>query len=688
MKRAVPVRPAYRYTYYDKLRGVDFSKDMTEVHRRRSPDMLNLISDNGGNPVKRLGWRKVNSLGCGKIHNLFIHTEEIAGVDEQVKYVTSETGVYSCRTLADGTDEVNHLIALNLVQSAGFFVNNNNNHGTDLYTIYNGNIYKLTYSTAENLVLTGNVKIPEVSISRNPDGTGGVSLEAVNLLSSKWTFSFLGNEEATEYSLYPEKIADYNYIVADTIKVEVMNADGVFEELEKTTDWTHGTAEQKTGMDLDGTFKEFNVCKPKITFTVSHAPIVTGQDNVRITFEPFDTSSMQGHCKGLYREGRSDLLSTRATRAYGYGTTDRTFAVGGRTGNKVYYSDVADPTFFPDNNYIVVGQDNNHIVGMHRYQSALVLLKGDKSKEPAMYFVNGQNFEGNTVFSVKSNESGEGAASAKTLALLGDEPLFLTKNGVLAITNIYATSESTIRNRSYFVDKRLTREPNLETAASAVWQRYYILCVNGHAYVLDGRNKSSETNNTTNYSYECYYWENIPATCFDVFHNELYFGTADGYICKFNSDVKNRTAYCDDGTLVSGVETLSLDGGVAIPCRWSTMLDDDGMPQYFKTLNKKGTLLTILPYERTSAEVTLITDGEREIKAATFYADIQTWDVVDFERFTFSVNETAQDDFFRKKAKKYKRLQIVVENNAIYEPFGILKITKTFTVNNFSKNRG
>lgn len=96
----------------------------------------------------------------------------------------------------------------------------------------------------------------------------------------------------------------------------------------------------------------------------------------------------------------------------------------------------------------------------------------------------------------------------------------------------------------------------------------------------------------------------------------------------------------------------------------------------------------MLPYDRTSAEVTLIADGERENKLGIFYADIFSWDPVDFERFTFSSNETAQDDFFNKKVKKYKRLQIVVENNTIYEPFGILKITKTYTVGNFSKNRG
>ncbi|MBQ5476870.1 MAG: hypothetical protein IIT64_03625, partial [Bacteroidaceae bacterium] len=43
------------------LLGVDFQADQTQVDRKRSPDMVNMISDFGGNPVKRDGFRKVGS---------------------------------------------------------------------------------------------------------------------------------------------------------------------------------------------------------------------------------------------------------------------------------------------------------------------------------------------------------------------------------------------------------------------------------------------------------------------------------------------------------------------------------------------------------------------------------------------------------------------------------------------------
>lgn len=238
------------------------------------------------------------------------------------------------------------------------------------------------------------------------------------------------------------------------------------------------------------------------------------------------------------------------------------------------------------------------------------------------------------------------------------------------------------------LDKKLLKEPNLDKAVAVQWNRYYILCVNSHCYVLDGRSKANDKNNNTDFLYEGYYWEDVPAVCFANIENELFFGTSDGRICKFNSDVPNITAYCDNGTATIGdAGEILLTDGKAIKCVWSTPLDDDNYPQYFKTLNKKGTLLTLMPYDRTSVKVRIIKDGIEAAALETETFDIFNWTLIDFSRFTFNGNTTAQNDYFNKKIKKYVRLQIILENEGIYEPFGILGITKTYSVGNFSKNR-
>lgn len=692
MKLSVPSQPTYKYTYYEGLKGADFSRDRTEVNRRRSPDMLNLISDNGGNPIKRRGWRKMVSVsGAGKIEKILLHKES-NGI---VKYLIAAKGIYAVYE-ENGTETSKQLVAYDALECADLFM-----YDDVVYSFANGNLYRFKNLASENLLNSEKVKIPEVSISRNPDGTGGATLEGINLLTPKRTYSFLGDDTSKEYSLVPEKLKTsdfYKYIVADSIKVEVMNSDGAFETKVKDTDYTIGETTTLKGKNVLGQVVDFVVCAPKITFKEVHDAVITGQDNVKITFENFDATEDHKEkindvetviYKGQYKEAREDLLKTSITKAYGYSTTDRIFAVGGVNKNRVYYTGIDEPTYWPDNNYFVAGQDGNDIVGLHTYSSYLAVIKGDTNTETTVYLAYGQTLASETYFAVKPTMGGAGGIAPKTFATLGDDPLFLTRDGIFAITNVFATTDNVLRNRSYYIDKKLIEEENLEQACAIVWRRYYILCVNSHCYVLDGRQKSTDNNNTTNYSYECYYWENVPATCFSVYENELWFGTGDGNLCKFNTDVDNETAYCDDGELtISGTGEYVMMGGRAITCRWSTPLDDDGIPQYFKTLNKKGSLITLLPYNRTSAKLTLIADGVREYPLGIFYADIHSWELIDFTRFTFSANETAQDDFFNKKVKKYKRLQITVQNDAIYEPFGLLKITKTYTVGNFSKNRG
>jgi hypothetical protein len=319
----------------------------------------------------------------------------------------------------------------------------------------------------------------------------------------------------------------------------------------------------------------------------------------------------------------------------------------------------------------------------------LAAVKKDSGIEGTVFLISGAYLNDKMYFKVTPTSAGTGAIAPKSFATLVDEPLFLTRGGVYAISNYYTTTEKVLRNRSRYLDRRLTQEPNLEDACACVWNRYYLVAVNNHCYVLDGRSKTQDKLNNTDYLYEAYYWENIPAVVFYVHDGDLYFGTADGNLCKLNTDVPNRTAYCDDGILaLSGEGENIMAGGIAIPCEWSTPLDSDGKPQYFKTLNKKGSLLTMLPYEKTSAEVTLIRDGGERINLGVFYADIHTWEMIDFTRFTFNSDDTAQDAFIRKKVKKYKRLRIEVRNTTIYEPFGILGITKTYSVGNFSKNKG
>ena len=258
-----------------------------------------------------------------------------------------------------------------------------------------------------------------------------------------------------------------------------------------------------------------------------------------------------------------------------------------------------------------------------------------------------------------------------------DEQLFLSGTGVYAITSSYLTAEQIVQNRSYYIDPKLTAEPGLESAQAVSWNGSMLVSVNGHVYILDGRqNKSYRPQSQGDFVYECYYWENVPAVCWLNYKTgaseTLYFGTDDGRICRFNSDIETMERYADDGA--------------AIFACWATKADDDDDVTVLKTMIKKGNSVTIKPYLRSSAKICFRTERDAVDWQATYGTmDIFDWEDIDFSRFTFNANEAPQEILFNTKVKKYKRLQIIIKNDAVNEGFGIYGVTKHYVNGNFAK---
>ena len=609
-------------TVYGKFKGVDFSVDPSLVDKDRSPYAPNLIADVGGMPEKRLGWRVLHQLEQ-PINGIWYG--EIKGQKSFVAH--GGTKIY--KFAAIGFEVVKEDV--NNAKSTAFFMRSSDDTGK-IYILTGKEFLEYDGETVKNVADDG--YIPTILISRNPTG-GGTVYEAVNLISGKRTESFLGNETDKTYQLSANKIDSID-------KVEVLNNSGErVEATDYTTDLTTG----------------------KVTFTAVQKPVVAGQDNVFITY----TKTVEGYADRINKCTISDL--------YGLGGSNRVF-LSGNPDYKAYdwYSDIFKPNYFPDLNYSIVGTSDTAIMGYQRLGKYQMILKEDNQQDSTVFQRYGTlNDDGSVTFSVEQGVAGIGAVSKHCFGMLADEPLFLSRQGVQAITSNNILAERTIRNRSFFVDSYLTKEPNLQNAVACEWNGFYVLCVNNVAYVLDGKNKSYKERSTASYdyNYECYYWTNIPATCLLSVAGELYFGTEDGRICKFNTDIDNMTKYSDDGK--------------AIIASWATKNDDDDAPHLYKSMTKKGCLVTIKPYTRSSGTIYACKDGNIRKFLRSGTMDILDWDDIDFDRFTFNTNDSPQDIFFKKKVKKYKRLQIIVENDALNEGFGVLQIVKTFTVGNYAK---
>lgn len=481
---------------------------------------------------------------------------------------------------------------------------------------------------------------------------------------------------------------------------------------------------------------------------------------------------------------------------YGDGLTSSVFMTGSTAADyhsRVWWSATADPSYFPDLNYIEAGSNDTGIAGLMKVGEYLGIIKqGQASTDSTIYLAyptkiatgsiqNGDSVETtyDDTFAIKSSIGGIGAISNGAFNILNGEPLFLSKLGVMGIEPANE-NEKRVRNRSYFINRRLLSETDLSNAISFVWRNMYILALNNHCYLLDGSQKSSWANEKTNLQYECYYWDNCPVQCFARYNEELWFTDYEGRLCRFkpemlpssyhdeydalipadsdgkryipvnyivsNPDVKitfdpdqfrdftgdmtgqyvltfgsagylHRTlfghnfgnagnlnldgdgidSYLHDSegwhfegevaslsdygiTITEGQplvnDTITLTIGCPITARWTTVLDDDGSAHYFKTLQKKGTMVALYPQSSTGVKVYLKTDNNAE----QYIGSASVRD---------SNNEIAapSDFYLKRKAKKYKRLQFIAENDGFDETFGIDEIIKCYTLGNYSRNR-
>ncbi|MBR0313375.1 MAG: hypothetical protein IJQ98_13380, partial [Oscillospiraceae bacterium] len=337
----------------------------------------------------------------------------------------------------------------------------------------------------------------------------------------------------------------------------------------------------------------------------------------------------------------------------------------------------ADGGYWPDTNYAVIGTDETAILGYRRLGEYLAVIKEDNGQDSTVFLRSGKlDEDGEAQFPVKPCLAGAGAVTRFGFGNIGDEQLILTGSGVYALTTNSLTAERIAQNRSFRVDPKLLSE-DLSEAVSCSYDGAYLIFVGGRVYGLDGRQQRSyQSRGDMSFVYECFYWENVPARSvlrrIEGGRESLYFGTGDGRVCRFNTDIDGMARYNDDGAAIEAV--------------WSTRSDDDGDPMVRKTLLKHGNAVTIKPYARSSAKILFRTDRDVVAwQAAEGTMDIFDWEDIDFSRFTFNANDGPSEIPFRRAVKKYKRLQILVKNDAVNEGFGVYAIVKHFAAGNFAK---
>lgn len=607
---SVPAAPSRSILVIDEFHGVDFTNSPTNVDEKKSPNAPNMIRDVPGKVRKSMGWHTVKQYS-ERINGVHFRREDTDGL------------VHSGTKLYKGDDEVYSEANDERSQSWQFGENLYIVDGKALLT-YDGTDVKLTSTAA---------KIPTLTIAKSPTG-GGTPFEDLNLIQPAFIELFAGTETDKVYSM------TFSGLDA-VVLVEKLQSNGTWKTLSAGTDYT---------VDL---------AAGKVTFTTApgKSPI-TGEDNVRITASRL----VAGYADRINKCRFGTLFGVN-------GAADRLFLSGNPDFvNYDWHSGQNDPTYWPDTGYSVIGTEKSAIVGYSIINDRLATHKDDQADGRNVVIRQGDLVDSEAVFPVVNTLQGQGAVATYSFAYLVNEPLFLTKLGVYAITAQDITGEKYAQNRSFFVNGKLLEEENLQEAFAFVYKDLYWLCLNGVAYILDGL-QPLQTDRSLPYStrqYAAFYRTNVPARVMWERNGQLFFGSSDGRICQFYDDPASQLSYNDDGQ--------------PIYCCWET-------PDFSGKLFYKNKTFRFLAVRLAAAIATSVKLYGRRRGIWTFIKEDDTraryfnWQYLDWSKFSWSNDETPQVITTKVRIKKVDKSRFRLENDVLNEPFGINDVAIEYVEN-------
>ena len=398
----------------------------------------------------------------------------------------------------------------------------------------------------------------------------------------------------------------------------------------------------------------------------SFRPATGVGDNMKITYSISET---------LHKKNIKIITGASSCASYGIGGAgDRIFLPGiEEKQNLIYFTELDNPFYWPDLNYIAAGPSSVAVMTLFPVGGYLCAAKKADGQNVNMFLISGEMQNGEPVFTVTEGVAGTGIVS-DSVCLVEDEPHFLSENGIFSLSSSDITARKTVVNRSYFLDPLLTQENKPENACLVYWNFLLIASFpeTQHAYILNTRDKTYYAKaGSDHFIYEGWLWTDIPAVCFLKIGSDLFFGTGDGQLMKFNTDLEDQARYVDHPDK-------------AIDAYFKTRAFDDGSFMTLKNMRKRGCGILLKPFVRSSCEIYVITDqSERHLKDLS--ADIFNWEYIDFTRFEFSANPSIRIKPFNTKVKKYATIQFLIRNREKGESFGVIGIEKSYTVGNFKK---
>jgi hypothetical protein len=636
--------PMIMHRQYNGLLGIDASSDQSNVGARRAArgrNMYRTYSATFGECIQtRPGFRRFSpQLGDATDREIYgIHFAKF--IDETGTGSTKGEGnavalihcgaflyLWANYPAAATADTVTTLYtSMNPQRSNSFFMANK-------LWIMDGVNY-LAFDGAELLDAEALATVPTTSIGQPPTG-GGEPYHQVNLLTPRRRNLFSTDGTKDFY-----------------LDVKDLDTDRVFVEIDGAAVTEGFTVDRAAG---------------KVTFTDAPAAATPeGTDNMVIEF--FKTVA----------GARERILNCTMAQVF----DGRVFVSGNPNyQNHNFHSMAEDPAYFGDLSYYKIGTEEYPITGLLQIFNTLLTLKENK-----VFIQTGADSESDLMSRVYPVTGGAECAGCITpfgACNFLDDPVFISKMGLEGLDKLSNNaSERYVGHRSKWIDGILFRD-NLADAYTAEYNGYLLILIDGTVYLADSRMFSAG-------QYEWYIWDSIgitengvlsPAKVVKVYENSVFFGTENGYLLKMNFDKTTST-----GELISSayIDDEGAAAEIPITSYWAFCYDDFNRPNEYKTLTKKGNVIHSRALTRSVIKVAYRTDKDSETLISRINTGFFDFEDIDFEDFTFNTFDET-DIVFKKKVKKFKRLQIVLYSDELAKPFGIYSVTMAAKIGNYYK---
>lgn len=601
------------YTQVDSFGGLNWLVNASRIDDNQATIMENFIINESGILTKRTGLIDVSKVDTAAIYNMISYKNNI--------YYISASGVYMYNTTTKITTTVLKESCSNL---SNFFILNT------LLFILNGT-FIYTYDGTTLKKLQDDAYVPTLFISSSPSGAG-TQYEQFNCLSKSFKQKFSSDGTSRDYKLC------IPLIETETIVVQIVKDENIL-TLTRDTDYK---------------YLWNNSLKTVIQFTTAPEK---GVDNIIITAKLHTTNKLYPkYLENLDRINKSSIYSF-----YG-GQNDTRLLLAGQ--DSVFYrSDVYNPYYFPENYYQSVGDTDEKITGFATQYDYCVILK-----ERSLW---NTRFElsqfGTPVYTTKPLNSQIGCINPKTIQLVENSPVFISKKGITVINQTQVKDERNISiisepiNKSSEIGYAGLLNEDLTNGASIDIDSKYIYGINNKCYVYDYKNKAF------------YIWrlpENVIVTSFCELNGVLYIGTSYGFVFRFRTSADTGNLYDDKRIFNNGTTYVTED--YPVNCLWKSKLF--AFNNYTKYKLIENLFLSISPSEQTSVTVKYVTDNNTVIDVGTTSNNLMNYLNTNYGTFSYTSTYFPVIDNLKIRAKKILFFQVVFENNNPVESLDIFSL--------------